>query len=316
MDRNLALEFVRVTEAAAIAAAGWIGRGDKIAADQAAVDAMRARFNQIDFSGIVVIGEGKKDEAPELYTGEQVGTGKGPEMDIAIDPLEATTSVALGRPNALCVIATGPRGSLFSAPDTRMEKLVVGPAARGVVDLDAPVNVNLQNVAKALGKEVSEVVVMVLDRERHQGLMQEIRTAGARVRLITDGDIASVATCFSESGFDVLMGSGGSTEAVLTAAAVKILGGEVLCRFVRKDEADEQAIREAGIKDIKQVFRAEDLARGQQLTFTATGVIDGPILKGVLFRSHDIVTHSMVLRGTSGTLRYVTAHHAVAQSTP
>lgn len=309
MDRNLALEFVRVTEAAAIAAAEWIGRGDKIAADKAAVDAMRSRFNQVDFAGTVVIGEGKKDEAPELYTGERLGTGRGPEMDIAVDPLEATTSVALGRSNALCVIVTGPKGSLLGAPDTGMEKLAVGPAARGVIDLDAPVDHNLRRIATALGKDINELTVMVLERDRHQKLMTQIRQAGARLRLITDGDIAAVATCFPESGVDVLMGTGGSTEGVLAAAAIKILGGEILCRFAPRKPEDEVAIREAGFSDLKKIFRASELARGGQITFTATGVIDGPLLRGVLLQSTRIVTHSMVLRGASKTLRYITAYH-------
>lgn len=225
MDRNLALEFVRVTEAAAIAAAKWVGRGDKHAADQAAVDEMRARFNQIDFSGTVVIGEGSKDEAPELYTGEQVGTGKGPTMDLAIDPLEATDSVAYGRLNALSVIVTGPTGSLLHAPDTYMDKIAVSKQAAKVVNLDAPVADNIKKTAAALGKDVAEMVVMILDRPRHEQLINEIRAVGARVRLITDGDVAAaIATCMPESGVDMLLGWGGSTEAVLAAAPIKILG--------------------------------------------------------------------------------------------
>ena len=310
MDRNLALEFVRVTEAAAIAAASWIGRGDKNAADQAAVDEMRARFNQIDFAGTIVIGEGAKDEAPELYTGEKVGTGKGPEMDLAVDPLEATDSVAHGRYNAISVIVAGPKGSLLSAPDTYMNKLAVGKAAAKVVDLDFPVKQNIERVAKSLGKDIGEITVVVLDRERHEGLIKEIRAAGARVRTITDGDVAgAIAPCLPESGIDMLLGIGASTEAVLAAAAMKILGGELFCRFAPKNEKDQKAILEAGIKDLNKVYSAEDLAKGKQLTFTATGVIDGPLLEGVRFAKHRIITHSVVMRGSSGTIRYITTHH-------
>lgn len=301
MDRNLALEFVRVTEAAAIAAAAWVGRGDKHAADQAAVDEMRSRFNQIDFAGRVVIGEGAKDEAPELYTGERVGRGKSPVMDLAVDPLEATDSVAAGRPNAISVIVAGAKGSLLSAPDVYMNKIAAGKAAASVIDLDAPVKTNIQKTAKALGKDIREITVMVLDRERHKDLISQIRKAGARVRLITDGDVAgAIAPCLPDSGIDLLMGIGASTEAVLAAAAVKILGGEILCRFHSEK-----------IKD-RKIYAARDLAKGKNLTFTATGVIDGPLLPGVVFSEHHIITHSVVMRAESGTIRYITTHHHVA----
>jgi len=314
MDRNLALEFVRVTEAAAIAAARWMGRGDKHAADQAAVDEMRDRFNQIDFSGTVVIGEGEKDEAPKLFTGETVGRGNEPKMDLAIDPLEATDSVAWGRSNALAVIAAGAPGSLLHAPDTYMDKIAVGKVAAKVIDLDASVKDNITKTAKALGKDVREITVVVLDRERHQKLISEIRSVGARVRLITDGDVASaIATCLPDSGVDMILGLGGSTEAVLAAVAVKILGGELFCRFAPRSPEDEKNIlghlAKAKIKDLKKVFNVNDLASGQQLTFTATGVIDGPLLDGVLFKAESIVTHSIVIRGQSGTIRYITTHH-------
>ncbi|MDX9893086.1 MAG: class II fructose-bisphosphatase [Patescibacteria group bacterium] len=314
MDRNLALEFVRVTEAAAIAAAKWMGRGDKNAADQAAVDEMRDRFNQIDFSGTVVIGEGEKDEAPKLYTGEKVGKGTEPAMDLAIDPLECTDSVAWGRYNAMAVIATGPKGSLLNAPDTYMEKIAAGPQAAAVIDLDVSVKDNLTKVAKALNKEVSEITVVVLDRPRHEKLISEIREVGARVRLITDGDVAAaIATCLPESGIDLLMGVGGSTEAVLAAVALKIFNGGIICRFKPRNPEDEQEVREClnkiGIKDLNHIFHAKDLAQGDQLTFTATGVIEGPMLAGVLFKENKIVTHSIVARGTSGTIRYLTTYH-------
>jgi len=314
MDRNLALEFVRVTEAAAIAAAKWVGRGDKNAADGAAVDAMRSRFNQIDFSGRVVVGEGEKDEAPKLYTGEIVGKTKKPVMDLAIDPLECTDSVAWGRYNAMAVVAAGAKGSLLHAPDTYMEKIAVGPKAAKVINLDVSVKINLQKIAKALGKKVNELVVVVLDRPRHEKLIKEIRQSGARVRLITDGDVAAaVATCFPESGIDVLMGIGGSTEAVLAAVPLKIFGGQLLARFKARSDKDlediKKHLKKVGINKVDKVFIADDLAKGKQLTFTATGVIEGPLLPGVDFREDKIITHSMVVRGQSGTVRYITTHH-------
>jgi len=310
MDRNLALEFVRVTEAAAIEAAKWVGRGEKKKADEAAVCAMRSRFNQVDFKGTVVIGEGEKDEAPMLYNGEKVGTGKGEEMDLAIDPLECTDSVAFGRYNAISVIASGKKGSLLKAPDTYMEKLAVGPSAKDVVSLDFSVEKNLKNIAKALKKPVSELTVMILDRERHQKLIDEVRQVGSRVRLITDGDVsAAIATCFEDSGVDVYMGIGGSTEAVLAAVAMKVMGGEILCRFKPKNEKDKQKVHSFGFKDLNKVYKSEDLAKGRQLSFTATGVIDGPLLKGVVFEKKRIITHSVVIRGFSGTIRYITTHH-------
>jgi len=309
MDRNLALEFVRVTEAAAIAAADWIGRGDAMAADGAAVDAMRDRFNDIDFSGRVVIGEGSKDEAPELYTGEKVGKGGKPVLDLAVDPLECTDSVAYGRANAMCVASSGPRGSLFSGPDTYMWKIAVGPKARKVIDLDATVATNLKKVAAALGKKVPDLTVIVLDRDRHVGLIAEIRKAGAKVRLITDGDVAAaLATCIPGSGIDVLMGIGGSTEAVLSAVAIKILGGEILCRFKPKDDHHKGLLKKHFLND-RKAYCAEDLAKGKDLTFTATGVIDGPLLDGVKYSNGDIITHSLVVRGQTETMRYITTHH-------
>jgi len=310
VDRNLALEFVRVTEAAAISAAQWIGRGDKIAADQAAVDAMRSRLNQIDFSGKVVIGEGKKDKAPMLFTGEKVGKGKAPEMDLAVDPLECTSSVAHGRYNAMSVIVAGKKSSLLSAPDTYMEKLAVGPAAKNMIDLDAPVKDNIRKVAKALGKDVGEITVIVLDRPRHERLISDIRQVGARVRLITDGDVAGgIAPSLPNASIDILMGVGASAEAVLAATAIKILGGEILARFKPQKESQESELKKAGFKNLKKIYNSEELAQGKQLTFTATGVIEGPLLKGVDFRDNSIVTHSLVIRGLSGTIRYITTHH-------
>jgi len=316
MDRNLALEFIRVTEAAAIAAAEWMGRGDRKAADRAAVKEMRSRFNQIGFSGKIVIGEGEKDKAPKLYTGEIVGTGKAPVMDLAVDPLECTDSVAWGRYNAISVIAAGPKGSLLNAPDTYMEKIAVGPEAKNVISLNFSVKENLIRIAKSLKKEISEVTVIVLDRPRHVELIKDIRSAGARVRLITDGDVAAaVATCLPDSGIDVLMGTGGSTEAVLAAVPIKIFGGEILCRFKPRSKDDEFDIKnylsKSKINNIKKIFKSKDLAKGNQLTFTATGVIEGPMLDGVLFKPDRIITQSMVVRGLSGTVRYITTHHRI-----
>jgi fructose-1,6-bisphosphatase II len=310
MDRNLALEFARVTEAAAIEAAHWIGRGDKNAADQAAVDAMRTRLNLIDFSGTVVIGEGLKDEAPMLFTGEKLGKGKDPVMDIAVDPLECTSSVAHGRYNALSVIVTGTQGSLLHAPDTYMDKIAVGPDAKDVIDLDAPVKDNLTKTAKALGKDIREITVVILDRDRHKELITQVREAGARVRLITDGDVAGgIAPCIEENPIDMLMGVGASAEAVLAAAAIKSLSGEILCRFKPRSDEDKKMIEGMGITDLNKIYNAEDLAKGKDITFTATGVIEGPLLPGVTFTKNKIITHSLVIRAHSGTVRYITTHH-------
>lgn len=310
MDRNLALEFVRVTEAAAISAAKWIGRGNKNAADKSAVDAMRSRLNQIDFSATVVIGEGKKDKAPMLFTGEKVGRQKKPEMDLAVDPLECTDSVAHGRYNAMSVIAAGTKNSLLSAPDTYMEKIAAGPRAKTVIDIDAPVEVNIKKVARALGKKISEITVLTLDRERHFELIAKIRQAGARVRLITDGDVAgAIAPSLENSGVDLLLAIGASAEAVLAATAIKILGGEILARFKPLKNYQKTELEKAGISNLKKIYSSGDLAKGRQLTFTATGIIEGPLLDGVEFKENSIITHSLVIRGISGTVRYITTHH-------
>lgn len=310
MDRNLALEFVRVTEAAAIAAAEWMGRGDKKAADGVAVDKMRARFNDIKFCGEIVIGEGEKDEAPELFIGEKLGTGCGVELDIAVDPLECTDSVANGVPNAISVIATGAKGSLFRAPDMYMEKIACGPKARGSISLNASVEENLKNTAKKLSKELSELVVVVLDRPRHEQLIQDIRATGARVRLISDGDVAgAIAPSIFDSGIDLLMGIGASAEGILAATAIKCLGGELQCRLKPKDEAQIARLKQMGIVDINKILTLEDLAKGENLTFTATGVIDGPLLKGVRYTANHCLTHSVVMRVKSGTVRFIETHH-------
>lgn len=307
---NLALEFVRVTEVAAIAAAKWIGRGDAKAADKAAVDAMRTKFNTIDFQGEIVIGEGAKDESHELYIGEKLGNGKGPFVEIAVDPLECTDSVANGLPNALAVIATGPKGSLYHAADSYMQKIAVGPEAKNVIDLDASVATNIKNVAKALGKEVSEIIVATLDRPRHEELIKGARATGARVRLFSDGDVAmALGTCLSRSSVDILMGTGGSAEAVLSAAAMRCLGGELLCRWMPKDEKHVARLHKAGITDFSTIFRAEDLAKGDDVTFTATGVVTGPLADGVLFEADQVITHSVVMSTNPRAIRFIKTKH-------
>ena len=310
MFSNLALEFVRVTEVGAIAAAKWIGKGDGKAADQAAVDAMREYFNKIDFNGEVVIGEGAKDEAAELYIGEKLGAGRGPLCEIAVDPLECTSSVAYGRTNALSVIATGPEGSLYRAADSYMEKLAVGPKAKGVIDMDVSPKENIAKVARALGREVSEITVAILERPRHEELVAAVRAAGARVQLFTDGDVAmAIAACKGSSPVDILMGVGGSAEAVLTAAAMRCLGGEILCRWKPADEKHVKRLNDAGVTDFSPVFRAEDLARGTDVSFTATGVLSGPLVKGVTVGAEYTNTHSVVMSSNPQTIRYINTRH-------
>ncbi len=307
---NVALEFVRVTEVGAIAAARWIGRGDAMAADQAAVDAMREYFNTIDFRGEIVIGEGAKDEAAELYIGEKLGRGTGPLFEIAIDPLECTDSVAYGRTNALSVIATGPEGSLYRAADSYMEKIAVGPDAASVVDIDSTPSENVRKVARALSKEISEVTVAILERPRHDDLIAEVRSTGARVQLFTDGDIAmAVATCKGSSPVDILMGVGGSAEAVISAAALRCLGGEIICRWKPKDEKHVARLNAAGVTDFSKVFRSQDLARGKDLSFTATGVLTGPLVKGVTVGATYTNTHSVVMTSNPRTIRYIETRH-------
>ena len=307
---NLALEFVRVTEVGAIAAAKWVGKGDGKAADQASVDAMRTYFNTIDFNGIIVIGEGAKDEAAELYIGEKLGTGSGSLCEIAVDPLECTDSVAYGRTNALSVIATGPEGSLYRAADSYMEKIAVGPSAKSVIDIDATPTDNIKRVAKALGKDVSKITVAIIERDRHEKLIAEVRAAGARVQLFTDGDVAmGIATCKGSSPVDILMGIGGSAEAVLTAAAMRCLGGEILCRWKPKDEKHTARLHKAGVTDFSRVFTSNDLAKGEDVSFTATGVLSGPLVKGVTVGAEYTNTHSIVMTSHPRTVRYISTRH-------
>lgn len=307
---STALEFVEVTEVGAIAAAKWIGKGDGKAADQAAVDAIRAKFNTIDFRGEIVIGEGAKDEAAELYVGEKLGSGNGPLIEIAIDPLECTNSVAYGRPNAVSVIAIGPEGSLYRAADSYMKKIAVGRMAAGVIDINASPKDNITKVAKALGKDISEITVAILDRDRHQELIAEVRATGARVQLFTDGDVSmAIATCLRDSPIDILMGIGGSAEAVISAAALRALNGELICQWKPKDEKHIKRLNDAGITDFSPILRAKDLARGDNVAFITTGVITGPLAEGVTFIPEAITTHSMIMTTNPKTIRFIKTRH-------
>jgi len=310
MDRNIALDFVRITEAAALSAARWMGKGDKKAADDAAVRQMRRLFNNLDIDGTIVIGEGERDEAPMLFIGEKVGTGNGRKIDIAVDPLECTNSVAYGRPNAIAVLAAGPGGTLLHAPDTYMHKIAVGPKAKGTIDLDASVEDNLKAVAKALNKEMKDVTVIVLDRERHQKLIGEIRKAGARIFLISDGDISgAIAPSMEDSGIDVLMGTGAAPEGVIAAAAIKCMGGELQGRLQFRNEQEKERAKKMGITDLNRKWTQDDLVATNLSMFAATGISAGPLLEGVRFTSEGAVTHSLVMREKTKSRRYITTHH-------
>ncbi len=314
-DRNLALELVRVTEAAAIAASKWMGRGRKNEADGAAVTAMRRAFDTVAIAGTVVIGEGEMDEAPMLYIGERVGAG-GPAMDIAVDPLEGTTSTAMGGPNAMAVVALGESGRFLHAPDIYMEKIAVGGGLPdNVVDLDAPVAENLRNVALAKGREVGDLVVCILERERHLEAVARCREAGARIMLIPDGDVAGViATTRPESGVDIYMGSGGAPEGVLAAAALRAVGGQMQGRLLFENAAQVERARSMGIRDPGRKYGITEMAGGDVM-FAATGVTNGAMLRGVRHFGHGATTHSIVMRSKSGTVRYIEAHHNFATKT-
>ncbi len=311
MDRNLALEVVRVTEAAALSCARIMGRGDEKACDQAAVDAMRRAFDSLRIRGTVVIGEGERDEAPMLYIGEKVGAGgeDAPEVDIALDPLEGTTICATGRANAIAVIAIAEKGKFLHAPDVYMEKIAVGPKARWCIDIRRSPTENLRRIADATGRNVDDLTVCILDRPRHEGLIREVREAGARIKMIGDGDVAgAVATCFEETGVDVLMGSGGAPEGVIAAAALRCVGGDMQGRLIfRKDEEKERA-RRMGVTDLDRVYGIEDLAGGNVM-FAATGVTTGDFLKGCRFFKGGAETHSVVMRSQTGTVRYIQSVH-------
>ncbi|MDR1603766.1 MAG: class II fructose-bisphosphatase [Gracilibacteraceae bacterium] len=310
MERELAMEFARVTEAAALASARWVGRGDKEAADGAAVEAMRAVFDTVHMSGTVVIGEGEMDEAPMLYIGEKVGTGEPPEVDIAVDPLEGTNLVAKGGAGAIAVLAATKRYGLLHAPDMYMDKIVVGPAAAGKIHLDAPVRENVHNVAKALHKTVNELTVVVLDRERHADIIRELRECGARIRLISDGDVAPAIACGIEgSGIDMMLGIGGAPEGVLAAAAMRCLGGEMQGRLWPEDENDVKRAEALGIGDVRKLLSMDDLVTADDIFFAATGITEGSLLKGVTFSQAGAATHTLVMRGRTGTIRFIEAQH-------
>ncbi|MBI4527190.1 MAG: class II fructose-bisphosphatase [Deltaproteobacteria bacterium] len=309
MDRNLALEVVRVTEAAALSAASLMGRGDEKAADQAAVDAMRRAFNGVPINGTVVIGEGERDEAPMLYIGEQVGTGNGPAVDIALDPLEGTTICANGGPNALSVIAIADRGNFLHCPDTYMDKIAVGPAGKGIIDLDKSPTENLRALAEAKGERMENLTVVILYRPRHDTLIQEVRRAGARIKLISDGDVsAAIATTNPETGIDILMGIGGAPEGVLAAAALRCVGGDMQCRLKPRNQQELERAQAMGIKDVGKKFTLEELAGGDVM-FAATGVTDGDYLRGVHFFPGGATTQSVVMRSKTHTIRVINATH-------
>lgn len=309
MDRNLALEFVRVTEAAALASGRWIGRGDKVSADQAAVTAMREAFNSMDIEGVVVIGEGEMDEAPMLYIGEKVGRGTGPAIDIACDPLEGTTITAKGGGEAIAVIAAAERGGFLHAPDMYMNKLAVGPGARGVIDITKTPSWNLREVARALHKDIQDLMVIILDRDRHKELIAEVRAAGARIRLIGDGDVsAAMATAQPESGVDILMGSGGAPEGVIAAAALRCLGGDMQGELVFTSDEERARAKTMGISDLNRVYALTDLAQGNVM-FVATGVTNGSFLRGIRYDGSGAHTHSVVMRSETGTMREIHARH-------
>lgn len=304
------MELVRVTESAALAGSRWVGRGDKIAADGAAVDAMRNVLDTVSMDGIVVIGEGEKDEAPMLFNGEKVGNGNSPKTDVAVDPIDGTTLTAMGRGNAISVIAVAERGSMFNpGPCFYMEKIAVGPEAAHAIDLNVSPTKNLKEVAKAMKKTIHELTVMILERPRHDDLIAEVRASGARIRLITDGDIfGAIAAASPEVGVDILMGIGGTPEGVTAAAALKAMGGEIIGRLHPRNDDERKAAIAAGY-DLSQILTTNDLVRGDDVFFAATGVTDGELLRGVRYDSYGARSQSLVMRSRSGTIRYVDTHH-------
>lgn len=310
MERELTMEFARVTEAAALASARWVGRGDKEAADDAAVEAMRSLFDTIHMSGTVVIGEGEMDEAPMLYIGEKLGTGEKPELDIAVDPLEGTNLVAKGMSGAIAVMAITERYGLLHAPDMYMDKIAVGPQAAGCINLEAPVEENLNNVAKALRKELRDLTVVILDRPRHYELISRVRASGCRIRLISDGDVAPAVACGIEgSGIDMMMGVGGAPEGVLAAAALRCIGGEMQGKLWPENEEDIKRAKALGIHDIQKLLTLNDLVSTDDIFFAATGITEGPLLRGVTFNGDGATTHTLVMRGKTGTVRFIEAKH-------
>ncbi|AZP20152.1 class II fructose-bisphosphatase [Streptomyces aquilus] len=313
-DRNLALELVRVTEAAAMAAGRWVGRGDKNGADGAAVRAMRTLVSTVSMNGVVVIGEGEKDEAPMLFNGERVGDGTGPECDIAVDPIDGTTLTAKGMPNAIAVLAAADRGSMFDPSAVfYMDKLVTGPEAADFVDINAPVSVNIRRVAKAKRSTPEDVTVVILDRPRHEGIIKEIREAGARIKLISDGDVAGSIYALREgTGVDMLLGIGGTPEGIISACAVKCLGGTIQGKLWPKDDEERARAIDAG-HDLDRVLMTDDLVSGDNVFFVATGITDGELLRGVRYRSETATTDSIVMRSKSGTVRRIDSEHRLSK---
>ena len=309
MNRNLALEFVRVTEMAAIASARLMGRGDEKAADQAAVDAMRSMLDSVECDGKIVIGEGERDEAPMLFIGEKVGSGKGTSLEIAVDPLEGTTICAKGGYNSISVMAIGEKGNLMHAPDTYMQKIAVGPEAKGVIDIKLSATENLKRVAEAKKCRVQDLTAIVLDRPRHHDLIEELRNTGCRIHLIGDGDVsAALATALPDSGVDILFGIGGAPEGVIAAAALRCLGGDFQGIFRPRNDDEVVRAKKMGIEDINKVLHIDTLASGNVM-FVATGVTDGNLLEGVKFKPWGAITHSIVMRSESGTIRHIKAEH-------
>ncbi|MFE7803046.1 class II fructose-bisphosphatase [Nocardia sp. NPDC057440] len=313
-DRNLALELVRVTEAGAMAAGRWVGRGDKEGGDGAAVDAMRQLVSSVSMRGIVVIGEGEKDEAPMLYNGELVGDGTGPEVDFAVDPVDGTTLMSKGSPGAIAVLAVADRGAMFDPSAVfYMRKIAVGPDAAHVIDISAPIGENIRRVAKAKGLLKSDLTVCILDRPRHAELIQEVRDAGARIRLISDGDVAgAIAAARPDSGTDILVGIGGTPEGIIAAAAMRCMGGELQGMLAPTDDAERQKALDAG-HDLDRVLTTEDLVAGDNVFFCATGVTDGDLLRGVRYYGGGASTHSIVMRSKSGTVRMIDAYHRLTK---
>ncbi|MBI2914780.1 MAG: class II fructose-bisphosphatase [Firmicutes bacterium] len=311
------LDFVRVTETAALRAARWMGKGDKLAADQAAVDGMRGMLDLVNISGVVVLGEGEKDKAPMLYLGERVGRGTGePEVDVAVDPLEGTRLVANGLPNAISVIVTAGRGCILPVPSFYMQKIAVGPRAMGHIDINAPVRENIRVVAAVLGRKPHDLTVVILDRPRHKQLIEEVRATCARIKLISDGDVAAgIATGLEGTGVDMLMGIGGAPEGVLTAAALKCLGGEIQCKLWLPEEADRKKAAAAGFDRPDRVFTIEDMVKGDSVLFAATGVTDGDLLKGVRYRGTTATTTSLLMRARTKTIRTIETTHNLEHKT-
>ena len=311
-ERNLALELVRVTEAAALAASRWMGRGDKNGADGAAVDAMREVLNHVQMDGLVIIGEGEKDEAPMLFNGEKVGDGSPPQTDIAVDPIDGTTLTSLGRGNALAVISVSPRGTMFDpGPCVYMEKIAAGPDCHGAIDITRSATENLQAIAVAKRESVRDITAVILDRDRHHDLINEVRAAGARIRLIPDGDVAgAISTAWPDSGADVLFGIGGTPEGVISAAALKCMGGVMQGRLWPRNESERKETIDKGY-DLDAVLTIEDLVSGDSCFFAATGITDGELLKGVHYSGGKVHTQSLVMRSKSGTVRQIDASHII-----